>query len=167
MPTTLIEFRATFIDPERESSTISMWQEVDVTSTLTEVEALRDAWCAVVTPLTNATQQECSFTDRQFSSLTVPNQTVYGNAEDKLYAEFRSVNNGALYTTQIPGPKTTDFAADDETINPADTNVLAFIAYVEANGVTKQGIGGLKFILGYRRRSKSRKERPGIPTARG
>lgn len=82
--------------------------------------------------------------------------------------EFQTAVNGQKYTTQIPGPKNTDFGADDETIEPTNVQIAAFITLVEGTLSTKWGTGSLKFIKGYRRRSKTRRRlRQGIPSEIG
>lgn len=163
----LVEYRATFADPERAVSTIVAYQLLADTVTLAELATAKQAWCDAVAPVSTAQVQECTATMRTFTSFVLPSQTVYGNIEDKAFFEFRSLVDGTVYSTRVPAPNAADFKADVETDNPTNAQEATFISWVEANGVTKSGRGSLKFILGYRTRASGRKERIGIPSAIG
>lgn len=165
---TVAEYRAVYLDPEGETSTVVAYEFVDSTITVAGLKTKRDAWCTAEMALSAATLQECTASIRKFDSFTLPAEGTFApNIEDKLFLEFRSLTNGGVYTTSIPSPKLTDFQGDTETIDLTDASVIAYITYVQANGSTKHGETGLKFILGYRRRSKTRREHAGRPTAIG
>lgn len=92
-----------------------------------------------IVPLTNATGAGA------IGPLTVPRtEVVYGtnspypNVEDKANFTFQDAN-GSIHRFQVPAPKDTIFLADGETVDPANTDVVAFVAAVIANCVTAEG----------------------------
>ena len=167
MATIKIEFRSTFIDHEAESSTVIGYAEMDDTSTAADIATARDAFCAAVVGTSGNQLKDCTAIIRSYTSFTPPAMAVYGDSEDKAYLYFRSASTGNPYSIQVPGPLAADFASDNETVAPAATGIAALITWVSTNGASKAGDTDLQFILGYRRRSKSRKERPGYSTAQG
>ena len=167
MATVKVEFRATFIDHESESSTVLGYQEMDDTTSAADLATARDAFCAAASGVSGNQLKDCSVTLRSYTSFAPPAMTVYGDSEDKVYLFFRSASTGNPYSIQAPGPLAADFAADNETVAPAATGIAALITWVTGTGASKSGDTDLQFILGYRRRRKSRKERPGYSTAQG
>lgn len=169
----LVEFRAVYNDDEGERTIVEAYQVLTdaVAITVPMIVAARDAWCDAVDAITDLVRVECTASIRSYNTFILPSPDAtkkFNNAEDKLYLEFQTAVNGQKWTTQIPGPVGTDFGVDDETVDPTDTDIAAFITLVEGSLSTKWGTGSLKFIKGYRRRSKTRRRvRQGIPTEIG
>jgi hypothetical protein len=163
----IAEYKAVYLDAEGETATASAYEFVDDTITVLALKVKRDAWCTAYMGTTGATLQECTVALRKFDSFALPTGVTFATAEDKLYLEFRSLVDGTVYSTSVPAPLASDFESDTETVNFADANVAALITYVQTNGSTKAGKTQLKFVLGYRRRSKSQREKPGRYTAIG
>jgi hypothetical protein len=63
---------------------------------------------------------------------------VYPAVEDKAIFTFQTATGG-IHRLQIPAPKSTIFLADGETVDPANTDVVAFVSAVIANAVTRNG----------------------------
>lgn len=64
---------------------------------------------------------------------TYGTQATFGSIEDKLQMTFVA-DGGTLHRFQIPAPKSALFLTDQETVNIAQTDVAAFIAYVLGTG---------------------------------
>lgn len=167
----IVDYTISIADPEREISTVRAhrrYADSDATD-LTQLIADRDGLCTAVAGVTGGLVQKCQVSLTNYMNFALPSfaSTSYGNSEDKMFLVFREPVGGGKYTVQVPAPLLTDFGSDTETVNPTDTNVAALIAEITGNFTTKDGNGNLTFTVGYRRRSKSRKERPGVATAQG
>lgn len=88
------------------------------------------------------------------------------NAEDAAVFYF-STAEGTIAKIGIPAPKDAIFLADNMTVNPADTDVAAFIAemlapagYTAGTAVasTKSGAGYVTYLGGLRVRRKTRRK---------
>lgn len=82
----------------------------------------------LITPLTNA-----HLNSAKGAYTTSPTANVYGTAaqyqsiEDKALLTFQTASGG-IHRYQIPSPKVSIFMADEETVDPANTDVAAFAA---------------------------------------
>ena len=63
---------------------------------------------------------------------------------------FRTID-GDFVTHSIPAPGSV-FLPDDQTIDPANLDVIAFIAAVVAIGTSKHGSAITEYVRGYRSR---------------
>jgi hypothetical protein len=78
----------------------------------------------------------------------------YLDVEDKMEMVFVDVN-GNLHRYQVPAPLTTDFLADQETMNGADTNVSAIITDLQTFGYgVLTDTAPLVIISGIRKRKR-------------
>lgn len=169
MASIVVEFRAVFIDPENEKSVVLAYQTFDdVTSTPNDITTARDVWATLVAAASQDQLQEATATIRHFTSFTKPAQGLLANSEDKEFLVFRSTDGEAQgYKVSIPGPKSSQFAADLETVDITAVATAALITHVVTDMCTKDGSLNLAYISGYRIRKKSRRERPGISSAIG
>lgn len=171
MADVLAEYRAVFTDAEGERSTNVAYKLVDDAGDVAGEISAKDAWCASLDTVTQAALTECTLTFRKYETLTKPASGAagsYDDIEDKAFLEFQSADDGAIYKVSVPAPESVSFLADEETVNPAETNMAAFITYVQTNLTTKYGSGSLTYIKGYRTRKKTRRTlRAGISSEIG
>lgn len=77
-----------------------------------------------------------------FDNLPDPSQygaaAQYNNVEDKARLQFNSASRQRYTTLQIPAPKLSNFfsggggtGGDEETVNPADANIIALVAALQ------------------------------------
>src|SRR5215469_8761456 len=92
---------------------------------------------AAIAPLTNAVLQSAVG-----PSLVVQQEVVYGtnatfaSVEDKAVFTFQTAT-GDIHRTQIPAPVSSIFLADGETVDPANTAVVTYVAAVIANCLSR------------------------------
>lgn len=168
MPDFLVDFLVTYTDSEGETSNCLGHKLYDVRATLGDIQADGSEFATLINALTTNTVQSVSAIQRTYLNLHIPGGFAeFANSEDKALLCFRSTVAGGQYTIKIPAPRRFIFKSDGETINPAYAPVQLFTDWVIANLVTKEGRAGLSFTTGQRIRKRSRKERPGVSTARG
>lgn len=109
----------------------------------------------LITALTNAALQNAK--GAYTTSPTVNSygtNAVYETIEDKAQLTFQTAT-GAIHRYQIPAPKAAIFMADDETVDPANADVLALAAAFVADQVaSRDGSLIASFIGGIRVRRK-------------
>jgi hypothetical protein len=109
-------------------------------------------------PLTNAAFQSSSGPET-----AAPIEVVYGgaatyeNVEDKATFTFQTAS-GAIHRYRIPAPVAAIFLADGETVDPANTAVVAFVSAVIANAVDRNGNAIAFGAVGIRQRVKIRRK---------
>jgi hypothetical protein len=108
-------------------------------------------------PLTNAAFQSSSGPET-----AVPTEVVYGassvyeTVEDKAVFTFQTAAGG-IHRFQVPAPLEAIFLADGETVDPANTAVVAFVAAVIANATNRNGNAIAFGANGVRKRVKLRR----------
>lgn len=92
-----------------------------------------------ILPLTN-----CAFQSSRGPVTDPPTEVVYGtnadfpSAEDKAVFTFQTAA-GAIHRFQVPAPKAAIFQADGQTVDPTNTDVVAFVAAIIANATNTNG----------------------------
>ena len=81
----------------------------------------------------------------------------YSNIEDRVLMRFKDAN-GKPHTFRIPCPKSTIFTSDKETVDVANSAVIAWKNAVIANCLTKAGVAITTFLGGRRSRKKAQKK---------
>jgi hypothetical protein len=83
--------------------------------------------------------------------------TGYDTAEDKAVFVFQTAA-GTRHSYAVPGPLTSIFLADLQTVNPANAGVIAYVGAVIANVTNAHGDAVAFFVGGVRRRGKNRRK---------
>jgi len=97
---------------------------------------------AVITPLQALSNAIISSTSGPATG--VPTEVVYGTAadyqsvEDKAIMTFQT-STGDIHRFQVPAPLASIFLADGETVDPANTLVVAYNSAVNANVTDRHG----------------------------
>ena len=164
----------TFVDFEQETATVSMSFKFDSgVLTPTDITDYRDAVGTFLAALSNASLSKSTVYLETFYTRVGPTKAgQYPNVEDKALLDFDIINGNKL-RMQIPAPKDLVFMSDQETVNKAQTNVADLITdatSVDGNGtywVDQDGDKVQEYNFGYRRRTRSRREKPGRYTAIG
>lgn len=164
----VVRLTAVVVDHERESATVTGYITYDGQAAIGDVLTRANDWGVLVQTMTDGRVQSVSLSVTDWVDFGLPGSGgAYSTTEDKLFLEFRNLVDGKASTYQLPAPKSTLVTADTETADPADGIVAGFINSVEADYVNSNGDGTLKYILGYRRRNRSKSEKPGIASATG
>jgi hypothetical protein len=109
----------------------------------------------LITALTNAALQNAKGAYTTSPTVnTYGTNAVYETIEDKAQLTFQTAT-GAIHRYQIPAPKAAIFLADDETVDPANTDVAALAtAFVAEQVASRDGSLIASFIGGIRVRRK-------------
>lgn len=166
------EYRAVFTDAEGERTTCVAYTPANSDQTMGDAVLALGVWADAMQACSQAQLTEATVTQRFYQTFVKPASGApgtYDSIEDKAMLEFISESTGQLYLTQIPGPISADFMADEETVDPAATHIAALIAELSANESPKSGVAkDLVYVKGYRRRAKTRRKlRQGISTEIG
>lgn len=162
---------ATCMDSEGEVTTTEAWFPV-TGPTIAGAQAIAGTYLTALAKLTNCvvTRAQLTFEAIQ-GGFTLPARDPsekYLSAEDKLFLEFRSNHSGTIYQCMIPAPKSACFLGDEETADPAATDLGDFVTLIGDDGSTRRGDTSLILQKGYRLRKKTRRHvRQGIPTELG
>lgn len=129
-PSTL--YNTTYVDAKGNNARFSFYVNADTAARAFGFGP--NAFLPLVDVLTNAARNG---TSGGFGELHLPGvygtQATFGSIEDK--ANFTLVDQaGLIHHYQIPAPKSAIFLADQETVNIAQTDVAAFIAYILSVG---------------------------------
>jgi hypothetical protein len=182
----VFEVHTTFVDFEQESASVKWYFKANVgtdglgapLATVASIDTWVASQVALMTALTNANHSEYYWGFRKFytrSGPTGPGSEKWPNAEDKAYFVFATAE-GDTVTLSIPAPIDASMSVDDmETVSRSQADVTAFVtAWITASGDAGDGIHCDKdgqhiqeCDYAYRRRSKSRSERPGRSKAIG
>jgi len=82
---------------------------------------------------------------------------VYASVEDKAVLTFQDANGG-LHRFAVPAPKASIFLADGETVDPANTDIVALETQVISELKTRDGVGFIGMPGGIRKRVKIRRK---------
>lgn len=128
---------ATFRDAKGNTSKITFF--VDGSVSANAAATAMSNVLAATTPLTNAVLQSATgpFLVAQQEVVYGTNST-YATIEDKAVFTFQTAT-GALHRPQIPAPKAALFQADGETIDNSNALVIAYVAEIIADTVTRDG----------------------------
>lgn len=147
----------TFRDAKGNTATFSFYvlnsgtaitQQTAANNVLTAAEALSNAFL----------QNFRGPSTRQGSPVVYGANATYANVEDKAVFTFQSTT-GAIHRYKIPAPIEAIFQADGETIDNSNTLVVAFVAAMIANAVTRDneaiafGANGVRARVKMRRRA--------------
>lgn len=126
------KYNTTFVDAKGNKARFTFYVSADTAARANGYGFT--GFLPLVDPLTNAQRLG---TPGAYGSISLPGeygtQATYGSIEDKLILTFVSAAGG-ISRWQIPAPKAAVFLTDQETVNVAQTDVAAFIAYALATG---------------------------------
>jgi hypothetical protein len=88
--------------------------------------------------------------------VTYGTNSVYASIEDKAIFTFQTAT-GDIHRFQVPAPVSGIFLADGETVDPANTLVVAFVSAVIADAVSQSGQALAFGAFGTRIRRKMRR----------
>lgn len=120
-----------------------------------------DTFTADAAAISNAGLQR-AFYNRNIPVQTLATSAPYDDAEDKAVLEF-SCTDASTLRVEVPGPKTSMFLADKETVDKAQAAVAALISAIINNLVNKAGQAIVNYIRGYRTRAKNKHNIVGVP----
>jgi hypothetical protein len=90
-----------------------------------------------------------------------PGFSAFDDVEDKALLEFQA-QDGSPVKVSIPGPISTIFEADEETVDPLDAAIAALIVEVLGTVVTAGGRVVVEYVKGYRKRARARAPKVGV-----
>lgn len=109
-------------------------------------------------PLTNASAQALHGpANAPATEVIYGTNAEFPTVEDKVVFTFQSAN-GSIHRYQIPAPKSSIFLADGETVDPANTDVVAYTSAVVANAFSRDDIAVTFGGFGIRKRVKLRRK---------
>lgn len=172
----VMKITAVFGDIEKETATTAWFVSVDKSLAGDDFQGIADAQVGLVAALSNCAVVSYEWGFGFFGTRAAPAISTtenWQNVEDKAFLDFVTIN-GHPVRMQVPAPKNAVMLTTDlETVDPEATAPSALIAVWTATGLLGEYIcdsDGHKvkeYNFGYRRRAKSRKERPGRAPARG
>jgi hypothetical protein len=141
------------------TGSIRFWYTSD---TAAHAEALMDPITTALVALTNAHLQTSRGASNPTPSFGYGSDAAYAPIEDKAALTFNTARLGR-HTVQVPAPLAAIFLADEQTVDPANTLVAAFVSAFTATVSTAfvstaDGAAIIGYVGGVRRRSKLRRK---------
>lgn len=156
-----IELEYTFTDVNGDTAQMRVRNVQPDTATIANLVTLANGLGAVIDPCTNAKNTRVgvgiTVLEAQISAATAPPpaSATYPSVTDGAKMTFDN-SNGGRRVVVVPAPVLTDFITGTNTVNPADGNISALIAFIEGladlPGTTNLYAGGVKVGRHARRR---------------